>query len=669
MLRLQLRPPPWTLLLAAALCNAMLLLFFLLASPDDVRRTCPTLIRNVQYHAERLPIALATHAGGGSGYMRVLLQVATGIYTGSNTRLDAAPPFHLERHHGQVGHTLVVATANLTYALSSEVEARKVVHLVRNPFAQIVAAFLLTRAGDHYRRSRTLKREDWERFVLHAAHAWRRHARYWLQLRRDETHPYMLVHYEDLFSSSSRRATLDALLKFLDVEAPAKRLMCAMQVRLPVLRDFMELFSNAQRRWLMQFTRVERALLGYNFSVPLSSRVDYIVPGESDMGHALHCRPSSVFSRSIRQLHARLAQTREHSRHSESRTEREQRLNEAPLVLSWNRDDWMGWLKQESFFSEWQGVNITKHASKCRWSRDRDELKRATVVLFSAIRHQNTHQERWCDEPHELPTWRGHWQRWGAVNYETPQQFSLLNHEGHAALYDWRVGWEKHADFAISMNCPFPTSRSLTDAPPRKEPTHVAAYFASRCIAEDRDAYVAQLMQYMEVHSYGACLNNRRLPEDEERRWPRNWGAKIATLSTYYFALAFENGEFEHWVTEKMPQAIYAGTVPVYWGAPDVQHFAPGPHSVIRTADFASPRELAAYLVYLTKNSTAYEEYFAWKQGPISAGWQEHRNNCAFFAQEKICDAAIELQRAEREGKLQVDKEERPRESSTALLR
>jgi hypothetical protein len=198
---------------------------------------------------------------------------------------------------------------------------------------------------------------------------------------------------------------------------------------------------------------------------------------------------------------------------------------------------------------------------------------------------------------HADPRTQGHWQRWGSLNYETAQQFSLLSHEGHTALYDWKIGWEKHADFGISMNCPFPTARQLTDPPGRKEPTHIAAYFASRCMARDRDAYVAELMRHLDVHSYGACLNNRRLAADDAQSWPRNWGAKIEALSTYYFALAFENAEYEHWVTEKMPQAIYAGAVPVYWGAPDVELFAPGPHSVIRAADFASPADLAEYLL------------------------------------------------------------------------
>ncbi len=40
--------------------------------------------------------------------------------------------------------------------------------------------------------------------------------------------------------------------------------------------------------------------------------------------------------------------------------------------------------------------------------------------------------------------------------------------------------------------------------------------------------------------------------------------------------------------------------------------------------------------------------YFAWKSGPLSDGWRRHHQQCAFFAQEQICDAAFALQRQER---------------------
>ena len=48
--------------------------------------------------------------------------------------------------------------------------------------------------------------------------------------------------------------------------------------------------------------------------------------------------------------------------------------------------------------------------------------------------------------------------------------------------------------------------------------------------------------------------------------------------------LAFENNDMvPDYVTEKMPNAIQAGTVPVYWGSETVDSWTPGPHSIIKT--------------------------------------------------------------------------------------
>jgi len=48
---------------------------------------------------------------------------------------------------------------------------------------------------------------------------------------------------------------------------------------------------------------------------------------------------------------------------------------------------------------------------------------------------------------------------------------------------------------------------------------------------------------------------------------------KMATISSYKFALCFENIEFPGYVTEKMIDCLVAGVVPIYWGAPDIRDF------------------------------------------------------------------------------------------------
>ena len=71
--------------------------------------------------------------------------------------------------------------------------------------------------------------------------------------------------------------------------------------------------------------------------------------------------------------------------------------------------------------------------------------------------------------------------------------------------------------------------------------------------------------------------------------------SKADTLAKYDFALCFENQIMRGWMTEKMFDCFFAGTVPVYWGAPDVTDHVPAEAFVDmrRFRDFA---ELRAHL-------------------------------------------------------------------------
>lgn len=56
---------------------------------------------------------------------------------------------------------------------------------------------------------------------------------------------------------------------------------------------------------------------------------------------------------------------------------------------------------------------------------------------------------------------------------------------------------------------------------------------------------------------------------------PRTCDNKIDTLGSFRFTLVLENCIFPGYVTEKIFDAMLAGTVPVYLGAPDIEDFVP----------------------------------------------------------------------------------------------
>src|SRR5690606_26281037 len=128
---------------------------------------------------------------------------------------------------------------------------------------------------------------------------------------------------------------------------------------------------------------------------------------------------------------------------------------------------------------------------------------------------------------------------------------------------------------------------------PKTSTAAVAMFQSSNVNLSGRDRFMKELSQQIEVHSYGRFMNNRALEGSDRGR-----ETKIETIGRYPFCIAFENSVCDDYVTEKLYDPLWAGTVPVYFGAPNVADFAPR-HSYIDATNFSGPRELAAYLRHL----------------------------------------------------------------------
>lgn len=88
------------------------------------------------------------------------------------------------------------------------------------------------------------------------------------------------------------------------------------------------------------------------------------------------------------------------------------------------------------------------------------------------------------------------------------------------------------------------------------------------------------------------------------------------------------------YVTEKLPCVLAAGALPIYMGAPNIDAWLPGKKSIINTADFSNPKELAEYINHLNDNDNEYEEYFAWKKEGLSEGFKD-KYDVSFLALRK----------------------------------
>lgn len=86
--------------------------------------------------------------------------------------------------------------------------------------------------------------------------------------------------------------------------------------------------------------------------------------------------------------------------------------------------------------------------------------------------------------------------------------------------------------------------------------------------------------------------------------WRGAAASKSETMSQYRFALYFENSVLKGWMTEKLFDCFFVGTVPVYWGAPDVTEWVPA-DSFIDMRQFRDFAELRRFLHGLTERDMA----------------------------------------------------------------
>ncbi len=98
---------------------------------------------------------------------------------------------------------------------------------------------------------------------------------------------------------------------------------------------------------------------------------------------------------------------------------------------------------------------------------------------------------------------------------------------------------------------------------------HFCNFIYSNEGAEFRKAFFTELCKYKRVDSAGKVLNNMK------RKLPGGHGSghqdKINFMSKYKFTIAFENSSTPGYTTEKIVEAFYANTVPIYWGDPSIE--------------------------------------------------------------------------------------------------
>lgn len=129
-------------------------------------------------------------------------------------------------------------------------------------------------------------------------------------------------------------------------------------------------------------------------------------------------------------------------------------------------------------------------------------------------------------------------------------------------------------------------------------------YVISNAISDPaRSQMIALLEKYKPLASGGRYHNNVGGPVTD----------KIDFARGYKFSIAFENSGARGYTTEKIMEAFASGTVPIYWGNPDIaKEF--NPRAFINCHDFKSFEEAAEYIRQVDNDD---ELYLSMAKAPI----------------------------------------------------
>ncbi|ELU03217.1 hypothetical protein CAPTEDRAFT_120726 [Capitella teleta] len=240
-------------------------------------------------------------------------------------------------------------------------------------------------------------------------------------------------------------------------------------------------------------------------------------------------------------------------------------------------------------------------------------LMKKTRREFRGLPPYRDHQQKWIFYESEVPT-----NVWGNIGgsvdktYEFWTMFNLtatITSDSDIPLHHFHMKCQPKADFR---------QRGENYASGKSK---MAAWFVSHCVtSSQREVYVNELKNYIDVDIFGECGNNTTC----NRKQSHIFNHKVCMYDLidrdYWFYLSFENAFCDEYVTEKFHSVVRkANVIPVVLGAADYANILPK-GSYIDVRDFGSVKELADFLIQLTKDPERYNSYIE----------KTHAHDCRF---------------------------------------
>ena len=121
----------------------------------------------------------------------------------------------------------------------------------------------------------------------------------------------------------------------------------------------------------------------------------------------------------------------------------------------------------------------------------------------------------------------------------------------------------------------------------------------------ERNEIFHSLSKYKQVASGGALFNN--IGGILSREGSDFHLSKFAFLKQGKFNLCYENSSFPGYVTEKIYQALYCNTIPIYWGSPTVAMDF-NREAYISRHNYNTDAEMIEHIIELDNNDDMYNK-------------------------------------------------------------
>ena len=198
-----------------------------------------------------------------------------------------------------------------------------------------------------------------------------------------------------------------------------------------------------------------------------------------------------------------------------------------------------------------------------------------------------------------------------------PDNWDLKKHEAFKKIFTWNdkiIDGKKYIKFnfpnEVKMTTPGLRGRTgfLTSISGNKTSTHPLELYSKRLesIKWFSKNHPEDFIYYGIGWDYSFSLRTQKIlkklhllsffPKNQSTSYGGRVDEKLTTLRKFKFALCYENGrDITGYITEKIFDCLFAGTIPVYWGAENISAYIPE-GCYINRAMFKDNEELYKYL-------------------------------------------------------------------------